>query len=110
ETSCLPAITERISEDEIERLSQAPIPTSGQMTRENEGLVRDLHLTLIRAAGSPRLEQTFASLYNDIRRIQYSGIGAPRADLAHAEHAHILDALRQRDPEQAEIRMREHLH
>jgi len=100
---------ERIEQSELHRLRETDMPTTSVMTLEYDQVSYDFHSSLIRATGSARLLQTFESIYNDVRRIQYAGIGRPRADLVHTEHIAILDALEKRDPQLARQRMEEHI-
>src|SRR5690606_32625852 len=89
---------ERLDHDEIQRLRQAKLPVGEVMTLEYDQVSHDFHRTIVSAAGSRRLLDSFEGLYNDVRRLQYAGIGTPRPDLIHEEHMAILDALEQRDP------------
>lgn len=99
----------RITGEALDRLASLRPPQVSKMTLDYDEYAHDFHREIIKAAGSPRLLSIFESLYNDIRRLQYSGIGNPRPDLIHAEHQQILDALRRRDAEAAQRRMEEHI-
>lgn len=85
---------------EIQRLQQAlthPPPTTAAMTLQFDEHNHDFHRTIILAARSPRLFTTFEAVYNDVRRLQYAGIGKPSPDLIHQEHVEILEALSRGD-------------
>lgn len=100
---------ERLDREEIQRLRQAKLPVGEVMTLEYDQVSHDFHRTIVNAAGSRRLLDSFEGLYNDVRRLQYAGIGTPRPDLIHEEHMAILDALEQRDPALARQRMEDHI-
>jgi DNA-binding GntR family transcriptional regulator len=99
----------RISPDLLEHLRESPPPSAERMTLEYDAYTHQFHRSIIEAAGSPRLMLIFDDVYNDVRRIQYAGIGNPRPDLIHAEHVAILDALQAGDGEQARKLMEEHI-
>src|SRR5690625_3871642 len=85
------------------------LPEGQVMTLQYDQVSRDFHRTIVEASGSQRLLSTFDDLYNDVRRLQYAGIGTPRPDLIHEEHVEILKALEARDPQLAAERMTEHI-
>lgn len=101
--------TERLESDTIGRLRQARLPETDRMTLEYDNVTRDFHHSIMAAAGSPRLLSSFEELYNDVRRLQYAGIGTPRPDLIHEEHMSVLDAIEKRDPVLARERMEKHI-
>lgn len=101
--------TARISEEELRSLRLSELPDSDVMTLEYDTVTRDFHRTIMAAAGSPRLLSSFEELYNDVRRLQYAGIGTPRPDLIHKEHMDILDALELGDADAARARMEQHI-
>lgn len=100
---------ERLREDQLEELRGSHPPAGDQMTMEYDHFTRDFHRTIVAAAGSHRLLTTFDDLYNDVRRLQYAGIGTPRPDLIQAEHVEILEALVARDAALARERMEHHI-
>ena len=79
------------------------------MTLEFDEQNHDFHSTIILAAGSTRLFNTLETVYNDVRRLQYAGIGKPRPDLIHREHVEILEALSRGDGAAARALMGEHI-
>lgn len=100
---------ERASADVLERLGRVSPPVGERMTLVYDEYSHDFHRTIIEAAESPRLLTAFESVYNDVRRLQYAGIGSPRPDLIHQEHMEILECLVHRDPREARRRMEEHI-
>lgn len=101
-----------LGRDEIQRLEHAlsfPPPTSAAMTLQFDEHNHDFHRTIVRAARSPRLFTTFEAVYNDVRRLQYAGIGKPRPDLIHQEHVDILSALARGDGKAARDLMTDHI-
>ena len=101
--------TEKLASETINRLRQSRLPDADRMTLEYDNVTRDFHHSIMSAAGSPRLLASFEELYNDVRRLQYAGIGTPRPDLIHQEHMDVLDAIEQRDPVLARQRMEQHI-
>lgn len=99
----------RISPEALERLSREKPEQVDKMTLTYDEYAHGFHRTIIDAAGSPRLLSLFEDVYNDVRRIQYAGIGKPRPDLIHAEHAAILQAMTAGDAEKARQLMEEHI-
>lgn len=101
--------TSRMPAAVLTRLRRSkPVPVD-HMTLEYDEFAHDFHRTIIEAAGSPRLLATFEDVYNDVRRIQYAGIGNPRPDLIQAEHTAIVDALTAGDAAKARKLMEEHI-
>jgi DNA-binding GntR family transcriptional regulator len=101
-----------LRQEEIERLEQAltyPPPTSAAMTLQFDEHNHDFHRTIILANHSPRRFTTFEAVYNDVRRLQYAGIGKPRPDLIHHEHVEILRALARSDGAAARELMSHHI-
>lgn len=101
--------TTRISDATLTRMRELHPPMADRMTLAYDDYSHDFHRTIVEAAGSPRLAAAFESVYNDVRRLQYAGIGTPRPDLIHHEHTEILDALDARDPERARKVMEDHI-
>jgi DNA-binding GntR family transcriptional regulator len=99
----------QISEDALERLRMVEAPTTCTMTLREDKLFHDFHRAVIAAAGSARLNASFESVYNDVRRFQYAGIGDQRSDLVHAEHMQIVERLSERDPGAAQAAMEAHI-
>ncbi len=101
--------TSRIARPVLEKLHQTRPAQVDQMTLEYDEYAHGFHRTIVETAGSPRLLSIFEDVYNDVRRIQYAGIGNPRPDLIHAEHQQIVDAMLAGDPTLARNRMEEHI-
>lgn len=99
----------RISAEALARMRQQQPPITDRMTLAYDDYSHNFHLTIVEAAGSPRLRAAFENVYNDVRRLQYAGIGTPRPDLIHREHGEILDALEARDPVRARKAMEDHI-
>lgn len=103
----------RLGPEEIDRLQQAltrhPPPTTAAMTLQFDEHNHDFHRTIVLAAGSPRLFTTFEAVYNDVRRLQYAGIGKPCPELIHQEHVEILEALSRGDGAAARALMGGHI-
>lgn len=95
--------------EELHRLVHESADGEHAMALESDARSHDFHRVIVAATGSPRLLSSFESVYNDVRRLQYAGIGNPRWDLVHQEHVSILDALAQGDAEAARERMAEHI-
>ena len=72
---------------------------------------RDFHARIVRASGNTRLVQMLdIDLYSLLRLYrQRLSMRPGRPPQALAEHREILDALRSRDPDQAEAAMRTHI-
>lgn len=100
---------DKLTADELTRLRGLKLPNAETMTLEYDNVAHDFHRTIVVAAGSPRLLTAFEALYNDVRRLQYAGIGTPRPDLIHREHGEILDALVAGDGPLARKRMEDHI-
>ena len=100
----------RIEDSTLRRLRELQPPGGDEMTLQHDEYSREFHRTITEATGSPRLIKAFESTYNDVRRLQYAGIGASRRpDLIHNEHAAILESLEARDPKKARRLMEEHI-
>ncbi len=72
----------------------------------------DFHYRIVKGSGNRRLCRLLCNdLYHLVRmyRIQF-GMSSPRAKPAHSEHLKIVDAIEDRDGEQAEMLMRFHIH
>lgn len=99
----------KIPAETIDRLRELRPASVDKMTLEYDEYARGFHRTIMEAAGSPRLLAIFEDVYNDVRRIQYAGIGNPRPDLIHAEHTAIVDALAAGDAPGARKLMEDHI-
>lgn len=99
----------RISAETLAELRQARPAQVQKMTMEYDEYARDFHGTIVSASGSPRLLSVFDDIYNDVRRIQYAGIGNPRPDLIHEEHMAIVDALAAGDTGKSRHLMEQHI-
>lgn len=101
--------TPLISDEQLARMRELHPPLSEHMTLAYDDYSHDFHRTIITAVGSQRLTAAFESVYNDVRRLQYAGIGSPRPDLIYREHMEILDALEARDQQRARKVMEDHI-
>ena len=101
--------TSRIDPESLKRLQETRPAQAARMNLEYDQYAHDFHATIMEAAGSERLRMIFENVYNDVRRIQYAGIGNPRPDLIHAEHQAILQAIAYGDAALARVRMEEHI-
>lgn len=99
----------KITAEELQDLREVRPPETRVMTLEYDQVTHDFHYSIVSAAGSKRLLQTFDNTYNDVRRLQYAGIGSPRPDLIHDEHKQIINALEKHDSEQARASMIKHI-
>lgn len=99
----------RLDAPTIARLRKLEPPQTDVMTLAYDTFAHDFHRTLVSAAGMPRLLEAFEHIYNDVRRLQYAGIGNPRPDLIRHEHDLILDAIEAGDTSQARELMEEHI-
>lgn len=72
---------------------------------------RDFHFAIARGSGNKRLaDQICGGLYHLLRIYRYrASTTAGRASAAAGEHYRIVDAMRERDPDKAEILMRLHI-
>lgn len=109
EGAAIERATTRISDAALARLREEHPPLADRMTLAYDDYSHDFHRTIVEASGSPRLTAAFENVYNDVRRLQYAGIGSPRPDLIHQEHTGILDAIEARDPQRARKVMEEHI-
>jgi DNA-binding GntR family transcriptional regulator len=100
---------QRITEEEIEQLTNLRAPQTMVMTLEYDNYCRTFHLIIAKASRLSRLAETVMRTYNDMRRLQYAGIGRPRPEAITAEHEEILAALETRDPKRARKAMVEHI-
>jgi DNA-binding GntR family transcriptional regulator len=98
-----------ISTEAIQELHALQPPPSTHMTLAYDEYCHRFHLTIAEGSRSRRLVEAFERIYNDVRRLQYAGIGTPRPDLIGLEHVNILHALEQRDPALTRSRMEEHI-
>jgi DNA-binding GntR family transcriptional regulator len=103
-------------EDEIaaiEEINQRCAHRSGPI---DELVLRDankeFHVALVRSSGNERLAEITSAALDDLQRILYlpSLNRVPtRIDATFDEHGRILSAIRNRDPDRAEIEMRDHV-
>lgn len=100
---------EQMTGEELARLRGLHPPQVSRMTLGYDEYAHDFHHIIVIAAGIPRLTNVFQGVYNDVRRLQYSGIGNPRPDLIQHEHDLIVEALSDHDPGAARRLMEEHL-
>jgi DNA-binding GntR family transcriptional regulator len=71
---------------------------------------RSFHLALHESAHSPRVQAILEQVYAQSQRFRDITLRTPqRPRVAGNEHRLLLDAIRQRDPELAERRMRDHV-
>jgi DNA-binding GntR family transcriptional regulator len=99
----------QITEGELARLQELRPPQVTSMTLGYDEYAHEFHEVIVTAAGSPRLTDVFESVYNNVQRLQYAGIGNPRPDLIGHEHDLIVEALVDRDGSAARRLMEEHL-
>lgn len=99
----------RIEGDLVAELRKLRPPQVKTMTLQYDEYANRFHRTIVQAAHSPRLLGLFDQVYNDVRRIQYAGIGNPRPDLIHMEHEEILHALDAQDGDRARELMENHI-
>lgn len=109
EGAAIELATNKLSTEALDHLRDARPARVDQMTLEYDEYAQDFHRTIMTAAGSPRLLSIFEDVYNDVRRIQYAGIGNPRPDLIQAEHAAIVEALTAGDAALARKLMEDHI-
>jgi DNA-binding GntR family transcriptional regulator len=73
-------------------------------------LDREFHLLIARAAKNDVLTEVLRNLHERSLRFWFISLNAPaQYDAVQNEHAAILDAIRQRSPEDAEAAMRRHI-
>jgi DNA-binding GntR family transcriptional regulator len=99
-----------IEEAELAEMAslRAPVGTSG-MSLDYDEYAHRFHGIIAHASRSRRLAEMIEITYTDVRRLQYSGIGHPMAEVSNREHDAIVSALRERDPERARRAMVEHI-
>ena len=98
-----------ITEEELKTLTRLSAPETVVMNLEYDTYARSFHSTIAKASRNTRLEDAFKRTYNDMRRLQYAGIGRPRPDEITHEHEAILDALRSHDADKARQLMEDHI-
>ena len=102
--------SQRIGDATLERLRELQPPAGEEMTLRHDEAFHEFHRLIVAATGSPRLIKAFEHTYNDVRRLQYAGIGqSRRPDLVHDEHLAILESLEARDPQKARALMEQHI-
>lgn len=93
---------------ELEQLAQKG-PSEDMTSNAFDERSYELHRHIARAAASPRLLAALEILFSDSQRLNLVGAGlASWQQIAH-DHDDIIAALRERDPEKAQIAMRDHL-
>lgn len=99
---------ERMSERQLEAL-QALLDEDPEFNPLNA--VRDFHYAIVHASANPRLIHLLCEdLFHLMRMYRHKyGRDTARAAVASKEHQQILDALRDRDGEMAELLMRRHI-
>ena len=99
----------RLTPEQLHNLGDSRPPQQEHMTLAYDEYAHDFHRGIVEASHSPRLLAIFEDAYNDVRRMQYAGIGSPRPDLIQAEHAAIVDALTAKDAKAARALMESHI-
>jgi DNA-binding GntR family transcriptional regulator len=93
--SCLANFREPFREKDIQRYSREDFK---------------FHQTIVLLSDARRLIQLVSALHDYIRMFRLTTLGmADRMKLSLADHGRIIEALRKKDPEEAEQRMRQHL-
>jgi len=110
---CGEIASERITEEELERLEELAEASYDRATSANLDKFisanRDFHMAIAKAAGNRRLEELVYKLLDELERFFY--IGARKRDLnteVHSDHHRIVEVLRKRDPAAARRIMMEH--
>lgn len=102
--------SQRIADGTLGRLRALQPPTGQQMTLRHDEAFHEFHRLIVEATGSARLIKAFEHIYNDVRRLQYAGIGqSRRPDLVRNEHSAILESLEARDSQKARELMEQHM-
>ncbi|MGW1681988.1 GntR family transcriptional regulator [Saccharopolyspora sp. NPDC002376] len=109
ESAAAELAAKRISPEQLEHLREARPAQLEKMSLEYDDYAHDFHREIVVASGSARLLSIFEDVYNDVRRIQYAGVGNPRPDLIHEEHLAIVEALAEGDPAKARSLMEQHI-
>ncbi|WP_169747800.1 GntR family transcriptional regulator [Pseudonocardia acaciae] len=99
----------KITDERLAELRDARPSEVATMNLDHDEYSHDFHGTIVAASGSKRLLAVFEDIYNDVRRIQYAGIGNPRPDLIYQEHLAIVEALTDRDGPRARRLMEQHI-
>lgn len=108
---------ENMTTDELDHLSELLVQhgrdpkvlnSHGYFQRSAD---EDFHLQILRCARNSRLEDLLMEgLYYQLRLYRYQSSERPgRAQQAYNEHVAIVDALKSRDPDKAEMEMRRHV-
>jgi DNA-binding GntR family transcriptional regulator len=113
EGGCGEIASERITEEELDRLAELADASYDRATSANLDKFisanRDFHMAIANAAGNRRLEELVYRLLDELERFFY--IGARKRDLnteVHSDHHRIVEVLRKRDPAAARRIMMEH--
>lgn len=93
----------------VDRLTASHPTDVATMSSDFDRYAYDFHHAILETTGSPRLMALFQSTYNDVRRLRYARIAAPRPVETHAEHEEILLALVRGDADAARERMEAHI-
>jgi DNA-binding FadR family transcriptional regulator len=111
ETSIAALASQRRTDEHLARLEQAQ-EILGNPTRTLEAHVKAdfaFHAALAEATGNPFFAVVLAPIQELLIESRRHTLGRYRAELAHAHHARILEAVRDRDQARAEQAMREHI-
>jgi DNA-binding GntR family transcriptional regulator len=98
-----------ITDEQLRELEQLRAPGAPTMTLEYDRYAHHFHSLIAQASRNAKLAEFFELCYNDVRRLQYAGIGRPQPGIIAREHDELLDALRRRDAPAAAAAMRTHI-
>lgn len=108
---------QRISDetlDELEKLLEAMMATGRQGRKLPLQADRAFHLAIAAASGNAAVKYVVETLWRmrselpEVRDVHAAICAVEDKSVLHKEHAQVLDALRERDPEAARQAMREH--
>ncbi len=102
---------ERASDAEIEAMFElADEAKAAQGDRSTVQAGRDLHLLVATAGRNGRVVAAIEAMRDHMERARRLGLaGRPFSERAAVQHRAIVEAIAAREPEQAEMRMREHI-
>lgn len=109
ESAAAERAAERITAENLERLAALTAPHTVVMTLEYDRYAQSFHRIIAEASQSRRLAHQIMTVYSDVRRLQYAGIGRPRPAIITCEHDEIVAALRARDSQGAREAMAAHI-
>jgi DNA-binding GntR family transcriptional regulator len=98
-----------ITNEQLRELERLRAPDVSTMTLEYDRYAHRFHSLIAQASRNTKLAEFFELCYNNVRRLQYAGIGRPQPRIIAQEHDEILDALRRRDAPAAAAAMRTHI-